>query len=266
MKFNLTAKKIKKEALVKYFLEFKVFKNKNFLNKIEKNDPFTGKSVSQKTIKPWGPELYDLYRLHQIVLKYKRTTILEFGVGWSTKVFANALLINKKKYLNKINKLRFNNAFEVHSVDNFKKYISETKKKLSKNEKKNTFIKFSEVKMCQYNGIICTEYNELPRINPDLIYLDGPSPFNVKGKINNISTSHTDFMPMACDILKIEYFLKPGTIIVIDGRTSNYRFLKNNLQRKWKSFDDYKHDQYFLILDEPPLGKLNAQQNKFYFD
>ena len=49
-----------------------------------------------------------------------------------SKVFANALLINKKKYLNKINKLRFNNAFEVHSVDNFKKYISETKKKLRK--------------------------------------------------------------------------------------------------------------------------------------
>ena len=57
-------------------------------------------------------------------------------------------------------------------------------------------------------------------------------------------------MPMSCDILKIEYFLRPGTIIVIDGRTSNYRFLKNNLQRKWKSFDDYEHDQYFLILEE----------------
>ena len=48
MKFNLTTKKIKIEALVKYFLKFKVFKNKNFLNKIEKNDPFTGESVSQK--------------------------------------------------------------------------------------------------------------------------------------------------------------------------------------------------------------------------
>ena len=71
---------------------------------------------------------------------------------------------------------------------------------------------------------------------------------------------------MSCDILKIEYFLRPGTIIVIDGRTSNYRFLKNNLQRKWKSFDDYKHDQYFLILDEAPLGNLNAEQNKFYFN
>ena len=73
-------------------------------------------------------------------------------------------------------------------------------------------------------------------------------------------------MPISCDILKIEYFLRPGTIIVIDGRTTNYRFLKNNLQRKWKSFDDFENDQYFLILDEPPLGKLNAKQKKFYFN
>ena len=34
MKFNLTTKKIKKEALVRYFLKFKVFKNKDLLNKI----------------------------------------------------------------------------------------------------------------------------------------------------------------------------------------------------------------------------------------
>ena len=51
-------------------------------------------------------------------------------------------------------------------------------------------------------------------------------------------------MPMSCDILKIEYFLKPGTIIVVDGRTSNLRFLINNLQRKWSTFDDFKNDQY----------------------
>ena len=132
-------------------------------------------------------------------------------------------------------------------------------------KKKNTFIKFSEVHMCKYNGIISTEYNYLPRINPDLIYLDGPSQYNVKGSINNISTAHKDFMPMSCDILKIEYFLKPGTIIVIDGRTSNYRFLKNNLRRKWKFFDGLKGDQHYCFLDESPLGELNAKQNKFYF-
>lgn len=260
MKFNPLTIKIKKEKLLPYFVEHKIFQNiKNLKINDKKNNPFID-------TRPYGLELNDLYRLHQIILKYKRTTILEFGVGWSTKIMANALLINKKRYSNKIRHLRFNNAFQIHTVDNFKKYITQTKKKLNYNEKKNTFIRYSEVKMCQYNGKISTEYNQLPRINPDLIYLDAPSQFNVKGTVNNISTSHYDFMPMACDILKIEYFLRPGTIIVIDGRTSNYNFLKNNFQRKWKTFKDFKNEQFFLILDEPPLGKLNIKQNEFYFD
>ena len=55
-------------------------------------------------------------------------------------------------------------------------------------------------------------------------------------------------------------------MIVIDGRTSNYNFLKNNFQRKWKTFQDNKNEQFFLILDEPPLGKLNIKQNEFYFN
>ena len=265
MKFSPIFKNIRIEKLQQYFVYHKIFSKQNF-EKIKKKDfPSNDKNVSPKNTKPLSPDLFDLYRLHQIVLKFKRTTVLEFGVGWSTKIFANALLINKKKHLNNIKSLRFNNPFQVHSVDNFKTYINETKKKLSKDEKKNTFIKFSEVHMCKYNEIISTEYSYLPRINPDLIYLDGPSQFNVKGSINNISTAHKDFMPMSCDILKIEYFLRPGTIIVIDGRTSNYRFLKNNLQRKWKFFDGIKGDQHYCFLDEAPLGKLNAKQNKFYF-
>tara|TARA_B110000027_G_C16086021_1_gene285987 strand:- start:115 stop:897 length:783 start_codon:yes stop_codon:yes gene_type:complete len=258
VKFNPLAIKINKQKLPQYFVKHKIFQNKDNLKvNDKKKNPFI---VSQ----PYGLELHDLYRLHQIILMYKRTTVLEFGVGWSTKIMANALLINKKKYSSKIKDLRFNNPFQIHSIDNYKKFIASTKKNLNNSEKKNTFIKFSEVRMCQFNGIISTEYNQLPRINPDLIYLDGPSQFNIKGSVNNISTDHDDFMPMSCDILKIEYFLKPGTIIVIDGRTSNYNFLKNNLQRKWKSFDDYINEQFFLILDEPPLGKLNVKQNKFY--
>jgi len=260
VKFKITDITIKKEYLNQYFLKNKIFKKeKEIKERNKKKNPYFD-------TKPFGPELLDLYRLHQIILKYKRTTILEFGVGWSTKVMANALLINEKKYSKQIKDLRFNNPFQIHSVDNFKKYISLTKKKLSVSERKNTFIKFSKVKMCKFNGRIATEYEQIPRVNPDLIYLDGPSQFNVKGAINNISTSHYDFMPMSCDILKIEHFLKPGTIIVIDGRSSNYRFLMNNLQRKWKKFEDFKNEQYILILDEPPLGKLNAQQIKFYFN
>ena len=109
-------------------------------------------------------------------------------------------------------------------------YINETKKKLSKSEKKYKY-SFSEVNMTQFNGRICRIQKSSPN-QSDLIYLDGPSQFKTKGKVNNISTVHKDFMPMSCDILKIEFFLKPGTIIVVDGRTSNLRFLLSHFKRK----------------------------------
>ena len=41
---------------------------------------------------------------------------------------------------------------------------------------------------------------------------------------------------MICDILKIEYFLVPGTIIVVDGRTANAIYLKNNFKKKMAVF------------------------------
>ena len=48
--------------------------------------------------------------------------------------------------------------------------------------------------------------------------------FNIKKKINNFSTAHIDLMPMVSDILKIEYFLIPGTIMLSDGRSANVNF------------------------------------------
>ena len=147
MKFNPIMKNVKREKLIQYFIKHKIFNNKNFVKKIEKiNNPFSDDHISKKNIDQFGPELFDLYRLHQIILKYKRTTVLEFGIGWSTKIFANALLINKKKFSKKVKSLRFNNPFEVHAVDNFKKYINETQKKLSTNEKKNYFHKIFRCK------------------------------------------------------------------------------------------------------------------------
>ena len=115
-----------------------------------------------------------------------------------------------------------------------------------------------------FNGRICTTYKNLPLINPDLIYLDGPDQFNVKNKINGITTNHKDMMPMSSDILKIEHFLTPGTIIITDGRAANARFLLSNLQRKWRYKYDNKNDQSVFFLDEKPLGIYNYRQLKFY--
>ena len=49
-----------------------------------------------------------------------------------------------------------------------------------------------------------------------------------------------------------------------DGRTSNARVLKNNLQRNWTYFEDFKNDQNILYLNEKPIGKTNLAQIKFY--
>jgi hypothetical protein len=65
---------------------------------------------------------------------------------------------------------------------------------------------------------------------------------------------------MAADILAMEHFLLPRTLIVIDGRTANARFLKSNLQRNWKYSYYREYDQHFFELMEEPLGELNKIQ------
>jgi len=69
---------------------------------------------------------------------------------------------------------------------------------------------------------------------------------------------------MLCDVLKFEHFLTPGTIIILDGRTANARFLKTNFQRDWKHLHNVYNDHHYFWLDEPSLGKHNTEQLKFY--
>ena len=108
-----------------------------------------------------------------------------------------------------------------------------------------------------FNDRICTFYDSIPNICPDLIYLDGPDQFSPEGEIRGVSTKHPDRMPMAADILAFEHFLLPGTLIVVDGRGANARFFKTNLQRNWEYNYFENWDQHFFELVEPPLGSIN---------
>ena len=229
-------------------------------------------SVNEMIIKdPLVPELDDLYNLYQYVLVNKRTTVLEFGSGWSTLIFSLALTELKDKFYDEVKLLRRNNPFELFVIENSKKYLN-----LSKNmvNKFNKYLKiknpikvnyhYSEVEMTTFNNRICTQYKKLPLINPDFIYLDAPDQFNIKGDVNGISTRHKDMMPMVSDMLKFEYFYTPGTILVCDGRSANAIFLKDNFKRNWKYVDDKKNDQHIFWLDDPILGKFNKLQLDFY--
>jgi len=229
-------------------------------------------SVNQMILdEPYVPELNDLYNLYQFVIINKRTTILEFGSGWSTLIFSLALKELADKFSQKVKLLRRNNPFELFVVENEKKYLNITKKRILKfykylNIKNPVKINYtlSDVEMVTFKNRICTQYKKLPLCNPDFVYLDGPDQFKIKKNVNGISTRHKDLMPMVCDILKFEYFYTPGTIIVCDGRAANAKFLKDHFTRKWRYLRDRKNDQHIFCLADPSLGKLNEQQLKFY--
>jgi len=229
-------------------------------------------TVNQMIVsEPYPPELNDLYLLYQYVLINKRTTIIEFGSGWSTLIMSLALKELKDKFSKKVKLLRRNNPFELFVIDNEKKYLNITKQRIKKfnkylNIKNPTKINYhySDVEMTLFNNKICTQYKKLPLCNPDFVYLDGPDQFKVKKEIIGISTRHKDMMPMACDILKFEYFYTPGTIIVSDGRAANVKFLKDNFKRNWSYYRDFKSDQHMFCLNDPILGKYNKLQLEFY--
>jgi hypothetical protein len=117
--------------------------------------------------------------------------------------------------------------------------------------------------MGTFNGRACTFYKNIPNVCPDFIYLDGPDQFSAKGFVNGISTNHPDRLPMAGDILVLEHFFLPGTLLVVDGRTANARFLKTNLQRDWIYCYDKNADQHYFELSEDPVGVYNKKQINF---
>lgn len=221
--------------------------------KIKKDIYYGVKNISE----PFPPELDDLVRLHYLITTRKVTTILEFGVGKSSIIFDDALAYLKNNFAHEAKDLRRTELFKCFSVDNNKKWINEIK---SKNKLNNVVFNYSSCFHADFNGRICTLYKKLPNICPDLIYLDAPDQFSPIGDIRGINTRHPDRVPMAADILTIEHFLLPGTLIVIDGRAANARFLRANLQRNWNYiyYDDF--DQHFFELKEKPLGKLNLKQ------
>jgi hypothetical protein len=211
---------------------------------------------------PSPPELDDLVRLHWLVPFRKVRTIMEFGIGKSTSVMLDALRRNKEEFAPIVrDKLRVKSPFELHSIDNNLEWI----KRVASFHKDNELFHshHTQCEMGQFNGRICTYYKRLPNIRPDFIYLDAPDQFSVKGSIRGISTAHPDRMPMAADLLSIEHFLEPGTLIVVDGRTANARFLKSNFQREWTHLFMSEFDQHLFLLDEPALGKWNQQAIDF---
>jgi hypothetical protein len=212
------------------------------------------------------PEMDDLVRLHKLIRERKVFTILEFGVGFSTIVMADAILKNKldfERLENNKPDIRNTNKFKIFTNDTSEKWIESTKKQLPENLLELIEFKKINAHIDTFNGRLCHFCDDLPSIVPDFIYLDGPYKFDVKGSINGLNVNSVDVTPIAADILLMEPILLPGTFVLIDGRTNNARFLKNNLQREWEYIYDSVGDVSTFELIEQPLGKYNKIQLEY---
>lgn len=207
----------------------------------------------------------DLVRLHQLIRKRKSFTVLEFGVGFSTVIIADALSKNKVDWLQLKPPPNIRNRFmfQCFSVDTSKKWIAIAKERLPDNLSSFVHFQYSEVEIGIHQGQLCHFYKHLPDIVPDFIYLDGPDPKAVKGSINGMSFQCNERTVMSGDILLMESILLPGTFILIDGRTNNARFLRNNLKRDYEIIWDKVGDVTTIELIEERLGKYNLLGSDF---
>lgn len=213
------------------------------------------------------PDYSDLARLHILATQRKSFTVLEFGIGFSTIVLADALRANEALYKKSgvVNSFRVEHPFKVFSIDSSKKWVKIVREMIPEYLRKYVDILYSPISAGTFCDRICHFYKKIPNIIPDFIYLDGPDPTTVSGSINGISWKNKEVTVMSGDILKIEPILLPRTLIVVDGRSNNVRFLKNNLQRNW-NFEYFEEgDVYLLELLEDPLGKINKEKMDYCF-
>lgn len=250
--------------LLKYMEDENLFRyfSASELSHIDKDYKYTDPHFGCRGDVSHPPDVADLVFLHQSVRKRKCFTILEFGLGYSTCILADALWKNKVEYeeLEIKPQIRCSNMFELHTVDNEEEWIKVCRERVSQHSHLSGIIHFhfSGVSAATFNGRICHVYDSLPDIVPDFIYLDAPGTEFIQGAVSGMTFRNCpDRTVMAADICVLEPTLIPGCFIVVDGRVNNVRFMQNNFQRNWKYQWLKERDVSTFELVEEALGQLN---------
>ncbi len=207
---------------------------------------------------PYGPELDDLHHLYALARRSAAVSIMEFGSGWSTLVLALAVHENERSFGGTYD-VRHPNAFRVLSVDASEEYSGRSLGRLPTELREHVIGHVSAARLVEYGGRWASLFDDVPPFVADLIYIDGPEPGQVQGSIDGFSLSDPHGLPVAADLLRMEPMLWPETTVVVDGRTANARFLRDNLQRRWDHLRDPYGDRTTLFLDETPYGEISAR-------
>lgn len=228
-----------------------------FKNKVM--DAFNSENLSL-----YEPEIDDLWFLYSLIRDKCVTSILEYGSGWSTFVMAIALQENFLDFgLEHAQIIRHPNPFRFMTIDASSKYQDSAMNRIPVDSKKNILPITATPNLTSLDGAICHQFDFIPNFAPDLIYLDGPDHDQVFGNVGGFEYKESFTQPMGIDLLMIEPFLWPETIIVTDGRTANARFLASRFKRDWQIIHDPFGDRTIFRLNETPLGLISEEHINF---
>ncbi len=184
---------------------------------------------------PLAAQWRDLVRLHDLVRRRKVTTVLEFGVGKSTLVLAHALAENRREHGDYVTaNLRRANPFELHSLDDMQEFIDITAGNLPEPFATGSPFISAAARWRPSTSASARYTRRCPTSAPTSSISMRRASFRSRRGARHLHRPQ-DRLPMAADLLAIEHFLLPGTLILVDGRTANARFLKCNFQRNWST-------------------------------
>ena len=214
--------------------------------------------LSARQDTPYELEFDDLYFLYRLVREQSVVSILEFGSGWSTLVFARALKENRRNMVAAYD-VRHPNPFQLMSVDASPQWQKIALSRIPSEWAEIIVPVVATPRLTTEFGGIASCFDFIPAFVPDLVYLDGPDPEQVEGEIDGFRSLELHGLPMSADLLRLEPHLWPGTMIVTDGRTANARFLKPRFRRYWESLFDPFGDRTIMRLTEIPLGAVSER-------
>lgn len=207
-------------------------------------------------LQPFAPDWKDLFRIQSLVAILQPRATLEFGSGLSSLVIASSM--------HELAEQNPSEEFTFISLEESEEYVHSTNDLLSSLGKLSNFtveVVHSVPRIQLVAERIATTSVPYPDISPDFVYLDGPSPAAryPSAGFNGFKSGGVDGFPMSGDLLLVEYFFKPGAVILVDGRTANARFLRDAFRQDWWYLHDEEEDVHYFQLVEPPLGSRNKR-------
>lgn len=218
-------------------------------------------SVDPENMTPYPPQWSDLARLHWICLSREVVNVVEFGSGQSTAVLAHALELNETVLSEWVGKHRRHpKPFTLTTVDESSSWLEVALSRVPERLIDRICAVSTPVRVGLFGGRVCSFYENVPDLVADLVYIDGPSQNGYRDPQGLFDFGKPHLMPMSGDVLRVEHFFEPGAIVVFDGRTSNARFFRSNLQRTWVYEFLKEGEVHIFELQEESLGPINSNR------